>query len=109
MDPSPSIDRAFEGYGHLAYYDRFYPPIRVEEDVKADQTLTGSSSSLYAYTSALVDLFGFTETSSLSVNPVDFVIKRTSDEELWLGLIGIFESGDPHFAEQHDQVYGQRA
>lgn len=32
-------------------------------------------------------------------------IREPTDEELWLSLIGIFESGDPYFAEGHDQIY----
>lgn len=34
-------------------------------------------------------------------------IREPTDEELWLGLIGIFESGDPQFAELHDEIYSQ--
>lgn len=26
-------------------------------------------------------------------------------EKLWMSLIGIFDSGDPHFAKRHDQFY----
>lgn len=32
-------------------------------------------------------------------------IREPTDEELWLSLIGIFEFGDPHFAELHDEIY----
>jgi len=35
-------------------------------------------------------------------------IKEPTDEELWLSLIGIFESGDPDFSEGHDEIYSQR-
>ena len=37
--------------------------------------------------------------------PVEEQKKQPSDEELWTSLIGIFESGDPHFAEGHDEIY----
>ncbi|MGH7773699.1 MAG: hypothetical protein ACREQA_15850 [Candidatus Binatia bacterium] len=105
---SPSIDLEAKDYRGLAYYDRFYPPPRVEEHVQIGQTLAGSTSSLLGYTKALVDLFGFHETSSLSTAPVDLIIAKPTDKDLWLSLIGIFASGDPHFAERHDEIYGQR-
>ena len=109
MDVLPSIDRKLEDYGKLLYYDRLHPPIPVRESVKSFQTVTGSISSSDAYTAELIDLFGFEETPPLPVTPTDWVIKKPTDEELWLSLVGIFESGDPHFAEQHDQIYGRNA
>lgn len=108
MAPEPSVDLASTDYRRLAHYDRFYPSPSVEERAQIGQTLVGSSSSLPGYTKALVDLFGFTETSSLSTAAVDLIISKPTDEELWLSLVGIFASGDPHFAERHDEIYGQR-
>ncbi|HEY3303839.1 MAG TPA: hypothetical protein VGL70_09950 [Candidatus Binatia bacterium] len=103
----PSIDWKLEDYGKLLYYDRLHPPVSVREPVKSFQTVTGSTSSFDTYTAELIDLFGFEETPPLPVTRTDWVIKRPTDEELWLSLIGIFESGDPHFAEQHDQIYSR--
>lgn len=108
MVPAPTIARDLENYRGLAYYDRLYLPRRVEEGVKSSQTLPGSSSVMQEYTVTLVQLLGFTETSSLSTNPIEWMIKKQTDEELWLSLIGIFESGDPHFAEHHNQIYGRQ-
>lgn len=109
MALSPTIERELEAYGYLVYYDKFYPPLHVEKGVRSGQTLPGSSSALQQYTETLVQLLGFAETTALSTTPIKWAIKEPSDEELWMSLIGIFESGDPHFAEHHDQIYGQRA
>lgn len=95
-------------YKRLAYYDRFYSPPPVEEPLPFGQTLAGSTSSLFSYTNELVGLFGFRETSSISTQPVELIVAKPTDEDLWLGLIGIFASGDRHFAEHHDEIYGRR-
>jgi hypothetical protein len=96
-----------EDYKRLAYYDRFYSYPPLEEPLPFKQTLAGSTSSLLGYTKELVDLFGFRETSSVSTRPVDLIVAKPTDEDLWLGLIGIFSSGDRHFAEHHDEIYGR--
>ena len=92
-------------YSRLAYYDRAVSPPRVAEYVQAGQTLVGSASSQQDYNKRLADLFGFGETSSVSATPVEALIRKPTDEELWLGLVGIFASGDRHFAERHDEIY----
>ena len=107
MAPELSVDLAATDYRRFAYYDRFYSS-PVEEHVQIGQTLVGSGSSLHAYTRALVDLFGLGETSSVSTPAVELIVTKPTDEELWLSLVGIFASGDPHFAERHDEIYGQR-
>ena len=96
-----------EEYKLLAYYDRFYPSPGVEEPVPFGQTLAGSNSSLVGYTRELIGLFGFRETSSVSTPAVELIIAKPTDEDLWLSLIGIFASGDRHFAEHHDEIYGR--
>ena len=53
------------------------------------------------------ELFGFGETSSVSADPAETLIRKPTDEELWLGLVGIFASGNRHFAEHHDEIYGR--
>ena len=108
MAPSASTALDGEDYRRLAYYDRSYPSAPVEEQVQIAQTLVGSGSCQAVYTRALVDLFGLAETSSVSTPAVELVVAKPTDEELWLSLVGIFASGDPHFAEQHDEIYGQR-
>ena len=105
MAASPNSEN---DYQRLAYYDRFYPSPRVEEPVPFGQTLAGSTSSMIGYTRELVDLFGFRETSSISTRAVVYIVPKPTDEELWLGLVGIFASGDRHFAERHDEIYGRR-
>ena len=107
MVVSPGIDRKLEDYGRLLYYDRLHRPISVKASVKPFQTVTGSTSSSDAYTAELIELFGFGETPPLPVTPRNWIIKRPTDEELWLSLVGIFESADPHFAKEHDQIYGR--
>jgi len=102
------IDRKLEDYRSLLFYDKHYPPLHVEKPVRGGQTLPGSCSTLDTYTSTLVHLLGFAETPSLSINPTDLIIKKPTDHELWLSLIGIFESGNPHFAEHHDEIYRQQ-
>ena len=94
-------------YSRLAYYDRPVKPAQVSEFVQVGQTLVGSASSQQDYNKRLADLFGFGETSSVSASPVEALIRRPADEELWLGLVGIFTSGDRHFAEHHDEIYGR--
>jgi len=96
-----------EEYKRLAYYDRFYTTPPVEEPLPFGQTLAGSTSSLFGYTKELVDLFGFRETSSVSTQPVELIVAKPTDEDLWLSLIGIFASGDRLFAERHDEIYGR--
>ncbi len=100
-------DQDITDYGALLYYDQLLPPSRVSKRVYIGYTVTGSSSSLDAYTAGLIDLFGLKESPPLPVTQVDWVIKRPIDEELWLSLVGIFASGDQRFAEHHDQIYGQ--
>ena len=94
-------------YSRLAYYDRAIAPPRVAEYVQVGQTLVGSASAQQDYNKRLADLFGFSETSSVSATPVEALIRKPTDEELWLGLVGIFASGDRHFAERHDEIYGR--
>lgn len=94
-----------EDYKRLAYYDRFYSPRPVEEPLPFGQTLAGSTSSLVGYTKELVEFFGFRETSSVSTQPVELIVAKPTDEDLWFSLIGIFSSGDRHFAEHHDEIY----
>ena len=101
---SPSIALESKDYSGFADYDRFYTLAPVEEHARIAQTLVGSGSSLRVYTRALVDLFGFAETSSISTLPVDLVVARPTDEELWLSLVGIFASGDPNFAKDRKSV-----
>jgi hypothetical protein len=105
-EASPSIEKGFKDYRTLAYYDRAVKPPPVVDHVQVGQTLVGSASSQQDYNKRLVDLFGFGETSSFSAIPVESVIRKPTDEELWLGLVGIFASGDRHFAENHDEIYG---
>ena len=102
-----STDQDIKDYGALLYYDQFFPPTRVSKRVYIGHTVTGSSSSLDAYIEGLINLFGLKESPPLPITQVDWVIKRPTDEELWLSLVGIFASGDRRFAEQHDQIYGQ--
>lgn len=104
-----TIDRELEDYGRLAYYDRLYPPLRVEKRLISGHTVPGSSSSQQKYTMTLVNLLEFTGTSFVSTTPIEWIVRKPTDEQLWLSLIGIFESGDPHFAEHHDQIYGKQA
>lgn len=33
------------------------------------------------------------------------IIEESEIKRLWMSLIGIFESGNPNFAEEHDRVY----
>lgn len=37
------------------------------------------------------------------------MFKGPTDEELWLSLIGVFDSRDPYFAEHHDGIYGPQS
>lgn len=104
----PTIDRGLEDYKQLAYYDKLYPPLYIEEHLKGGQTLPGSCSILDTYTMTLVYFLGFTETAAFTVSPVEWLTKKPTDEDLWLGLIGIFESGDSNFAQRHDQIYNQQ-
>ena len=104
MAASPNSE---EDYNRLACYDRFYAPPRVEEQLPLGQTLAGSTSYLFGYTKELVDLFGFRETSSVTTPAVELIVAKPTDEDLWLSLIGIFASGDRHFAERHDEIYGR--
>lgn len=101
------FDRKLEDYTNLLFYDKHYPPLHVEKPVRGGQTLPGSCSTLDTYTTTLVHLLGFAETPLLSTNPTELIIKKPTDHELWMSLIGIFESGNPHFAEYHDEIYGQ--
>jgi hypothetical protein len=103
----PDTHLEFNDYSRLAYYDRLVKPAQVAEYVQVGQTLVGSASSQQDYNKRLADLFGFGETSSVSANPVEALVRKPTDEELWLGLVGIFASGDRHFAEHHDEIYGR--
>jgi hypothetical protein len=106
MPPSTQLES--NDYSRLAYYDRAVTSPGVAEFVPLGQTLVGSSSSQQDYNKRLADLFGFGETSSVSTTSVEALVRKTTDEELWLGLVGIFASGDRHFAEHHDEIYGRR-
>ena len=54
------------------------------------------------------ELFGFgNETSSTSADPAETLTTKPTDEELWLGLVGIFASGNRQFAGHHDEIYGR--
>ena len=106
MPPGTQLES--NGYWRLAYYDRPVTSPRVAEYVPVGQTLVGSSSSQQDYNKRLADLLGFGETSSISATPVEALVRKPTDEELWLGLVGIFASGDRHFAEHHDEMYGSR-
>jgi len=106
-EASRSIEKAFKDYRTLAYYDRAVKPPPVVDYVHVGQTLVGSASSQQDYNQRLADLFGFGETSSVSATPVEALVRKPTDEELWLGLVGIFASGDRHFAEHHDEIYGR--
>lgn len=109
MDQQLNIDPATNRYGEMASYDRFCTPQLIEERIRTSRTLPGSSSSLLTYTVELLDLFGLAESRALSTDPMERIVERPTDEELWLSLVGIFESGDPHFAEKHDRIYLQGA
>jgi hypothetical protein len=101
----PTINRELEDYKELAFYDKLYPFIQIEELAKRGQTLPGSCSTQDTYTMTLVNYLGFTETAPLTISPIKWVTERPTDEDLWLSLIGIFASGDPNFAEHHDEPY----
>lgn len=104
MPPGTQLES--NGYWHLAYYDRPDLSHGVAEYVPVGQTLIGSASSQQDYNKRLADMFGFGETSSVLATPVEALVRKPTDEELWLGLVGIFASGDRHFAEHHDEIYG---
>ncbi len=35
-------------------------------------------------------------------------IKKQTTEELWMSLIGTFESNNPDFAINHDEIYNKK-
>jgi len=53
------------------------------------------------------ELFDFGETASVPADPAETLVRKPTDEELWQSLVGIFSSGDRHFAERHDEIYGR--
>ena len=99
------IDR----YKELVLYDRIEGPIRIspepiKEPIKGLVT-TSSSGAIINYDSIIMIMSGFTIDSAQSkYYPTPKTIVKNT-KELWMSLIGIFESGDPDFATNHDEIY----
>src|SRR3990172_12937406 len=106
MPPGTQLES--NGYWRLAYYDRPVTSPGVAEYVPISQTLVGSASSQPDYNKSLADLFGFGETSSVSATPVDALVRKPTDEELWLRPVGLFFFRGRHPSGPPDQMYGAR-
>src|SRR3972149_8074246 len=104
MPPGTQLES--NGYWRLAYYDRPVTSPGVAEYVPTRQTLVGSASSQPDYNKSLADLFGFGETSSVSATPVDALVRKPTDEELWLPPVGPFFFRLRALSGRHAARYG---
>ncbi|RKX99741.1 MAG: hypothetical protein DRP54_06685 [Spirochaetes bacterium] len=95
-------------YKELVLYDRWEEPVRTFPESAQGMISTTTSGSVAEYDVVIMKMSGFPMESAFSryyIPPIE-VEKRL--EALWMNLIGIFESGDPDFAINHDEIYGRK-
>lgn len=101
-------DRDFNYYKELGVYDRWREPRRTSPATVQELATTSTSGAVVVYDAMIMRMSGFAMSSALSEPRLPPIEIEPSTEELWMRLIGVFESGDPDFAINHDEIYGRK-